>query len=95
MIILVNTIVEARTIEHQTELTVLQLPTGRRDHPLSSQTPSGHFLIRVERHLERTAFRPRHAVTTAGLVAGGVLVTEGDQVYRYPVIVPQELSLWR
>ena len=82
-------------VREGTRLAILQYPTGSRDRPLTDRLSGGRFLLLAPGYLETAVYRPGRAITVVGEVRGQQVLPLDDTTYRYPLLVPRELYLWR
>ena len=82
-----------------TFIEVLQMPLGWRRKPEEAYASEGKFLILVRKFLDFSQINRGKKITVAGEIQGVVKgeeiksVTEGG--YRYPVILCEEIHLWK
>ena len=93
--LLAGTIIEATNLREGTRLAILQYPTGSRDRPLTDRLSGGRSLLLAPGYLETAVYRPGRAITVVGEVRGQQVLPLDDTTYRYPLLVPRELYLWR
>ena len=88
-------IVDATNLQSHTQLEVLSYPLNRQSRPDLSAKPTGRFLVRHDGYLETLDYAPGRSVTVVGRV--GRLATQkiGDAEYAFPVLMDEQLRLWR
>ena len=82
-----------------TFIEVLQMPLGWRKKPEEAHSSEGKFLILVKELLDFSQFDRGRKITVAGEIQGAVTGEEIKSVtergYRYPVILCEEIHLWK
>ncbi len=95
LVLLAGRIIEAKNLPQGTQLEILQFPANRQGRPKTQAASQGRFLIVAPEYLETAVYRPGRSITVAGEVTGVRDQPVGGTTYRYPVIVPRELHLWK
>jgi outer membrane lipoprotein len=88
-------IVSAKNIEKGTQIEILQKPVDSDTRPLSTDTTEGRFLARTDQFLDPAVYHQGRLITVVGEVAGAETMPIDEVAYRYPVLVPKALHLWR
>jgi outer membrane lipoprotein len=82
-----------------TLIEVLQIPLGRRGKPEEAYASEGKFLILISKYLDFSQFDKGKKITVAGEIQGADQGEEikslGEKDYRYPVILSEEIYLWK
>lgn len=93
-VMLAGTILEAKNLPQGTRLEILQFPHTRRGRPATEAPSGGRFMVMSSSYLETAIYRPGRAITVAGQLTDVQSLPLGETIYRYPLLVPQELYLW-
>ena len=95
VIIIGGRIITAFLQEGNTWLEVLQQPLGWQDKPEFSDVSYGRFLIFFPEYKDPEIFRKDQLVTVAGEIHG-ILQRPIDTIeYRYPVVIPRDMHIWK
>ena len=87
-------IIEAKNLQDETELEILQKPLGRGDVPMDTDESEGRFLVHHSGYLDPAIYRSGRHLTVVGEVMGGKSLKIGEAEYRYPVLTSKFLHLW-
>ena len=93
-VMLAGTILEAKNLPQGTRLEILQFPHTRRGRPETDAPSGGRFMVMSPLYLETAIYTPGRAITVAGQLTEVQSLPLGETLYRYPLLVPQELYLW-
>jgi outer membrane lipoprotein len=76
------------------QLTILQAPLDFQNRPNLRDKSEGRFLARTDKFMDPEIYKKDRKLTVGGKIAGVSAQPLGDRIYRYPVIVIEELHLW-
>jgi outer membrane lipoprotein len=77
-----------------TEIEVLQRALDRWEEPKDPSASEGRFLVREQRFLDPSIFRPGMRITVGGELQGVEAVPLGQMEYWYPLVLARQLYLW-
>ena len=86
------------SVEEESGGSVLELmewQTNRWGEPLSLDDSGRRLLIRSESKLDPGQYQTGRLVTFSGKVTGSETRLLGENPYRYPVFIPEEIHLWQ
>jgi outer membrane lipoprotein len=78
-----------------TLIEVLQKPLNWMKEPKESEESWGRFLALVEKYLDPHIYRKGREITVAGKIIGVKKRIFGELEYSYPLLLIEEISLWR
>jgi outer membrane lipoprotein len=82
-----------------TLIEVLQRPLGWRGKPEEAYASEGKFLILITKFLDFSHFDKGKKITVAGEIQGtaqgGEIKSLGEKDYRYPIVLSEEIHLWK
>lgn len=90
-----GTIVETTGAEDGSEIEVVQNPLDRYGAVKEEDISEGRFLVRSGRFLDPLIYKKGREITVAGVLTGSVKRRIGEALYRYPVLEPKEVYLWK
>ncbi len=88
-------IVGGTNLEGTTRLEVLAYPLGGDNRPDTERRPFGRFLVHRTGYLELSDYAPGRMITVAGTLTETREGRVGQAPYRYPVVSPSQLHVWR
>ncbi|NVM21379.1 MAG: Slp family lipoprotein [Desulfobacterales bacterium] len=94
VVMLGGMIIETKGSPTASEITVLQLPLGRRDRPQEGDRSEGRYLIRSEQFLDPAIYQKGSQVTVVGRLRGSEVRSIGGFQYVYPLVEAIEIKLW-
>lgn len=94
IVMLGGKIIETTGSETFSEITVLQLPLGRRDRPQDSDRSRGRYLVRSEQFLDPAIYQKGSRLTVVGRLSGSEVRSIGGFQYAYPLVEAIEIKLW-
>ncbi|MEW5725363.1 MAG: Slp family lipoprotein, partial [Thermodesulfobacteriota bacterium] len=74
---------------------ILQHPAKPGGRPGDTDVSDGRFLAETPQFLDAAIFEPGRRITVAGRVVGSRSGLVGEVQYQYPVIMVEEVHLWR
>jgi outer membrane lipoprotein len=87
-------IVEIKSAQNESEITVLQMPLAYNDRPRNEEASQGRFLVRYDQFLDPAIFEIGKYLTVVGRINGREDRLIGEYMYTYPVLAPIETKLW-
>ena len=94
IVILGGKVIETRGYPTFSEITVLQLPLGKRDRPQDGDRSDGRYLARSEQFLDPAIYREGSLLTVVGRLIGSEVRSIGEFQYVYPVVEAIEIKAW-
>ncbi len=95
VLLLGGKIIETEVNPTTSEITVLQLPLGRRDRPQDVDRSEGRFLLQSKKLLDPAVYSKGISLTVVGKLIDSEVRAIGDSKYTYPIVEPIEIKLWR
>ena len=93
IVILGGKVIETKGYPTFSEITVLQLPLGKRDRPQDGDRSGGRYLVRSE-FLDPAIYRQGSLLTVVGRLSGSEARSIGEFQYLYPILEAIEIKLW-
>jgi outer membrane lipoprotein len=93
-VLLGGEIVQTRPRPDETEIEVLGRPLRSDDSPAPIDASDGRFLVVSTQFLDPAIYAPGRRLTVLGTFTGEEERPIGDQPYRYPVVVAEQVRLW-
>lgn len=84
-----------RNMASGSEIEVVELPLNRSGKPESGSASGGRFLARGDQFLDPLVFKPGLYISLVGKVKGQKVGLLDNVEYHYPLILIQELHLWK
>ena len=78
-----------------TMIEVLQLPLDRNKRPKDVDISGGRFLVIHSGFLDGAIYRPGRDITVVGRICDIRKLPIGEIEYKYPVIKPKKIHLWK
>ncbi len=94
IVILGGKVVETKDYPAFSEITVLQLPLGKKDRPQDGDRSDGRYLIRSEQFLDPAIYRQGSLLTVVGRLSGSEVRSIGEFQYVYPLVEAIEIKRW-
>lgn len=94
IVILGGKVIETKSYPTFSEITVLQLPLGKRDRPQDGDRSDGRYLVRSEQFLDPAIYRQGSLLTVVGKLSGGEVRSIGEFQYVYPLLEAIEIKQW-
>ena len=94
IVMLGGKIIETTGSETFSEITVLQLPLGRRDRPQDGDRSRGRYLVRSEQFLDPAIYQKGSRLTVVGRLSRSEVRSIGGFQYAYPLVEAIEIKLW-
>lgn len=94
IVILGGKVVETKGYPAFSEITVLQLPLGKKDRPQDGDRSDGRYLIRSEQFLDPAVYPQGGLLTVVGRLSGSEIRFIGEFQYVYPVVEAIEIKRW-
>jgi outer membrane lipoprotein len=88
-------IIRSTNTKEGTLIEVLEKPLGHRGQPKDVDVSEGRFLILHPEYLDTAIYAQEREITVAGTVIETRTLPLGEIEYRYPVIAPKEMHLWK
>jgi len=74
---------------------VLQSPLDRIEEPMDAEHSQGRFIVKIDSYLDPEIYRKGRKVSVAGKIVGKEIHPIGEISYTYPLIVADEIYLWK
>ncbi len=74
---------------------VLEKRLDWHEEPERTESSAGRFLVLVQKFLDPHIYRPDREITVAGRIAGERTKPLGQMDYRYPLLLSEQIYLWR
>lgn len=74
---------------------VLEKRLDWQEEPERRESSGGRFLVLVKKALDPSVYRPDREITVAGEIIGERTKPLGQTAYRYPLLLSQQIYLWR
>jgi outer membrane lipoprotein len=81
--------------DNTTLIEVLQKPLNWLKEPKETNDSGGRFLALVEKFLDPHIYRKGREITVAGKITGVKKRPLGELEYSYPILLSEEIYLWR
>jgi outer membrane lipoprotein len=81
--------------DNTTLIEVLQKPLNWLKEPKETNESGGRFLALVEKFLDPHIYRKGREITVAGKITGVKKRPLGELEYSYPLVLSEEIYLWR
>lgn len=94
IVMLGGKIIQTRGSALGSEITVLQLPLGRRDRPQDGDRSEGRYLVRSEQFLDPSIYQKGSGLTVVGRLSDSEVRAIGGFRYVYPLVEAIEIKLW-
>jgi len=94
IVMLGGKIIETTGSTTASEITVLQLPLGRRDRPRDGDRSEGRYLVRSEQFLDPAIYQKGSRLTVVGRLSGSEVRSIGGFQYVYLLVEAIEIRLW-
>jgi outer membrane lipoprotein len=88
-------IIETVNRQEGTYIKVLQTPLVSGEEPRDSETSRGRFLLRHTSYLDSEIYKKGRKLSVAGKIIGKEILPIGEVPYTYPLIMAEELHLWK
>lgn len=88
-------VIESKNQKDATQLEVLAYPLDRDGRPRRNAEPLGRFIANKAGYLETVDYAPGRLVTITGPLQETQTRKLGETDYPYPVIVANDLKLWK
>ena len=95
IVILGGKVIETKGYPTFSEITVLQLPLGKKDRPQDGDRSDGRYLIRSEQFVDPAIYRQGSLLTVVGRLSGSEVRSIGEFQYVYPLVEAIEIKRWR
>ena len=93
-VILGGYILQTKTFENETRITVLQTPLDFQERPKDTDSSEGRFMVVYQGFLDPEVYAKDRLVTVGGVVAGSMKSDEPSITYTYPLIQASDVYLW-
>jgi len=94
IVILGGKVIEAKGYPTFSEITVLQLPLGKKDRPQDGDRSDGRYLVRSEQFLDPAIYQQGSLLTVVGRLSTSEVRSIGGFQYVYPLVETIEIKLW-
>ncbi len=94
IVMLGGKVIETKGYPAFSEITVLQLPFGKKDRPQDGDRSDGRYLIRSEQFLDPAVYRQGSLLTVVGKLSGSEVRSIGEFQYVYPIVEGIEIKRW-
>ena len=94
IVMLGGKVIETKGYPAFSEITVLQLPLGKKDRPQDGDRSDGRYLIRSEQFLDPAIYRQGSLLTVVGKLSGSEVRSIGEFQYVYPIVEAIEIKRW-
>ena len=95
VVLLGGRIIETRPLEKGSEIEILQLDLDSWNRPQDNGISHGRFLIIASQFIDPVLYPKGTLIALTGKVTGSVVRHIGRMSYRYPMIAPTEIKIWR
>ena len=94
IVILGGKVIETKGYPVFSEITVLQLPLGKKDRPQDGDRSDGRYLVRSEQFLDPAIYPQGSLLTVVGKLSGSEVRSIGEFQYVYPIVEAIEIKRW-
>jgi len=94
IVMLGGKVIETKGYPAFSEITVLQLPLGKKDRPQDGDRSDGRYLIRSEQFLDPAIYRQWSLLTVVGKLSGSEVRSIGEFQYVYPIVEAIDIKRW-